>query len=327
MPVRFTTPSLGGQRTSFFQKGEFQIGIAYRRLYADRWFVGTEVREDLAPYQHPLYLDINSLDLSLVYGLSDRLALTLTVPFSHGTHSRIYGATGAGEDSARHEVAAAGLGDVSLVGTAWLLDPVAHPRGNISLGIGVKAPTGSNRVKDFVTFQDSSVEVRTVDQAIQLGDGGWGIVLQAQAFQQVSSSRTSAYLIAWYLASTQEHTDVRSPYPTVLLAVPDVYSARTGLAYGVAPTAGLSASLGLRIDGIPMGDLFGGQDAYFRRPGYSLYVDPGIALRRGNNEFIVNMPVLVAQDFKRSPIDQQLGRSGGGDLAAYLILLGYNRRF
>lgn len=324
MPVRFTTPSLGGQRTSFVQQGEIQIGIAYRRLYADRWFVGTEVKEEYAPFGQPLYLDINSLDFSVVYGVSDRLALTLTLPFSHGTQSRIYGAPG--EDGARHEVLSTGLGDVSLVGTAWLLDPVTHAQGNVSLGIGVKAPTGNNRVKDFVTFADSSVGVRTVDQSIQLGDGGWGVVLQAQAFQRVFP-RASAYLVAWYLATTKEHTDVPSPYPNVLLAVPDVYSARTGLAYAVAPAAGLSASLGLRIDGMPMGDLIGGEDAYFRRPGYSLYVDPGIALRRGGNEFILNVPVLVTQDFKRSPIDRELDRRGGGDLADYLIFLGYTRRF
>ncbi len=324
MPVRFTTPSLGGQRTSFFRKGEVQVGVAYRRLYADRWFVGTEVDEASAPFGQPLYLDINSVDFSLVYGLSERVAVTLTVPFSHGTHSRIYG--GPGEDGARHVVEAGGLGDVSLVGTAWLLNPVTHAQGNVSLGIGVKAPTGNNRAKDFVTFADSSVGVRTVDQSIQLGDGGWGVVLQAQAFQQVFA-RASAYLVAWYLASTKEHTDIPSPYPNVLLAVPDVYSARTGLAYGVAPTAGLSASLGLRIDGIPMGDLMGGEDAYFRRPGYSLYVDPGIALRRGSNEVILNVPVLIARDFRRSPIDQDLNRPGGGDLADYLIFVGYNRRF
>ncbi|MGH2626944.1 MAG: hypothetical protein ACRDHY_09880 [Anaerolineales bacterium] len=307
-----------------FRRGEVQVGIAYRRLYADRWFVGTEVREDLAPFGQPLYLDINSLDFSVTYGVSDRVALTLTVPFSHGTHSRIYG--GPAEDGARHVVAAGGLGDISLVGTAWLLDPMTHERGNVSLGIGLKAPTGNNRITDVVTFADSTSGVRTVDQSIQLGDGGWGVVLQAQAFQRVFS-RTSAYLVAWYMAGTEEHTDVPSPYPGVLLAVPDVYSARGGLAYAVAPTAGLSASLGLRIDGIPMGDLLGGTDRYFRRPGYSLYADPGIALRRGNNEFILNMPVLVAQDFKRSPIDQDLDRRGGGDLADYLIFLGYNRRF
>jgi len=324
MPVRFTTPSLGGQRTSFFRKGELQLGIAYRRLYADRWYVGTEVREDLAPFGQPLYLDINSVDLGLVYGLSDRLAIALTVPFSYGTHSRIYG--GSGEDGDRHVVESGGLGDVSLVATAWLLDPLVHGRGNVSIGIGVKAPTGNHRVKDFVAFADSSVGVRTVDQSIQLGDGGWGVVLQAQAFHQVFS-RASAYFIGWYLVSTKEHSDVTSPYPTVLLAVPDVYSARTGLAYSVAPAAGLSVSLGARIDGIPMGDLLGGQDSYFRRPGYSLYVDPGVALRRGNNELILNVPVRLAQDFKKSPIDRELGRQGGGDLADYLVFLGFNHRF
>ena len=63
MPVRFTSPSLGGQRDSFFKKGEWQVSASYRRLEADRWFVGTDLKEALAPFGKPLYLDINTLDL------------------------------------------------------------------------------------------------------------------------------------------------------------------------------------------------------------------------------------------------------------------------
>src|SRR5439155_1341411 len=82
----------------------------------------------------------------------------------------------------------------------------------------------------------------------------------------------------------RESTEVASPIPgtpVVHLAVPDVYSARAGIAYALAPARGISLSLGGRIDGIPQGDLIGGRDNSFRRPGYALYLDPGIALRRG----------------------------------------------
>ena len=50
MPVRFTSPSLGGQRQSFLATGEWQIGAAYRHLGADQWFVGTDVNEAAAPF-------------------------------------------------------------------------------------------------------------------------------------------------------------------------------------------------------------------------------------------------------------------------------------
>src|SRR5207247_8814862 len=115
--------------------------------------------------------------------------------------------------------------------------------------------------------------------------------------------------------------------PVVLLAVPDVYSARAGIAYALAPPRGIALSLGGRIDGIPQGDLIGGRDNSFRRPGYSLYLDPGIALRRGDEEVTLSVPVRVHQDFQRSSIDQQRSFTGGGDLAEYLIFVGYTHRF
>src|SRR3989449_9905216 len=85
--------------------------------------------------------------------------------------------------------------------------------------------------------------------------------------------------------------------PVVHLAVPDVYSARAGIAYALAPARGISLSLGGRIDGIPQGDLIGGRDNSFRRPGYSLYLDPGIALRRGEGKVRVRWPGPAADGF------------------------------
>jgi hypothetical protein len=89
--------------------------VAYRRLYADKWYVGPDVRESAAPFGQPLLINLNSVDVSVDYGVNDRLSLTLTLPFSYGTHSRFYA------DGKRHEVSAAGLGDISLAGrdSSW----------------------------------------------------------------------------------------------------------------------------------------------------------------------------------------------------------------
>src|SRR5256885_10080237 len=57
--------------------------------------------------------DVCSSDLS--YAVTDRFSLGLTVPFVDGMQSRMYA------DSARHAVTALGLGDVSLIGSTWLL--------------------------------------------------------------------------------------------------------------------------------------------------------------------------------------------------------------
>src|SRR6266852_4990630 len=108
MPVRFTTPSLGGQ-------GELQVA-------------------DLAAHQWRIAVGYRHLH-------TDRFSLSLTVPFVYGMQSRLYA------DSARHAVTAVGLGDVSLIGSRWLLDP--HNRsGNVALGLGVKVPTGTHKATD-----------------------------------------------------------------------------------------------------------------------------------------------------------------------------------
>lgn len=320
MPVRFTSPSLGGQRENFFGAGEWQVGVAYRRLYADQWFVGTQVNEAAAPFGRPLYLDINTLDFSLVYGVTDQASLTLTLPFSYGTHSRFYA------DQRRHRVEAFGLGDVSLVGNYWVFDPVTHPRGNLALGLGIKTPTGNNEYEDEFFNADGSVGRRVVDQAIQLGDGGWGVLLQLQAYQQLRP-RLSGYAFGSYLVSPGEKTAVPAPLPGTTLSVPDVYTARAGLAWSAWPAQGLSLNLGARIDGIPLRDLVGGGDDGFRRPGYTLFLDPGVALRRGRSEFTLSLPLRLHQDFQQSLIDRERDFRGGGDLADYLIFAGYTKRF
>jgi hypothetical protein len=304
----------------FLRRGEWQLGVAYRHLTADKWFVGSEVDETKTPFQQPLYLKIRTLDVSIAYGLSDRASLTLTLPFLSGTHSRFYA------DLRRHEVSSFGLGDVNLIGNLWLFDGPTHPAGNINLGLGVKTPSGSNEAMDDWWLADSSVTRRVVDQSIQKGDGGWGIILQAQAYQRILP-RTSLYFLGTYMMSTREHTDVPSPIAGVSLGVPDVYYARAGVAHALWPSAGLSANLGGRIDGITMRDLIGGGDDYFRRPGYSLFLDPGVALRRGPHELSLNIPIRMHQDFPQSLIDRKVGFAGGGDLADYLIFAAYSHRF
>jgi len=290
-------------------KGQWQVGLAYRRLTADQWFVGTEIREDQAPFGQPLLLNINSIDFTAYYGVTDRLSLSLTLPFSTGTHSRFYA------DGARHRVSASGLGDVSLTGNFWLFDPEKHSRGNLSLQVGVKAPTGKNDAVDDY-FLASGKTSFAVDQAIQLGDGGWGILLQMQAFQELFSN-AYGYAYGSYLASPRNQSDVvRSPGSSVRISVPDVYSGRLGLSYAVLPKWGVSASFGGRVDGLPSRDLIGGSDG-FRRPIVVAYVDPGVSLRLGGNTLFVNVPIRVYADFI----------AGAGDLAKYLIYAGVDHRF
>jgi hypothetical protein len=109
--------------------------------------------------------------------------------------------------------------------------------------------------------------------------------------------------------------------------VPDVYTARAGLVYAVLPSQGLSVSLGGRLDGIPLRDIVGGGELGFRRPGFIFYLDHGVALGRGRDEFTLSAPIRLRQDFRQSLIDRQQGFHGGGDLADLLVFPGYTHRF
>jgi hypothetical protein len=318
MPVRFISPSLGGY-SGPLKARQWQVDVAYRRLSSDQWFVGSDVKEAAAPFGQPLFLNINSLDATVSYGVTDQFSLTLTLPFSRGTHSRFY------TDGSRHQVTASGLGDFSLVGNLWLRNPGKHPDGNVAVGIGLKTPSGDNGVIDDVFLANGPPTPVTVDQSIQLGDGGLGIILQAQAFQKLFN-RTSGYVDGWYLLTPREQTAVPSPLAGVPLSVPDVYSVRSGLTHALLPRRGLSVSLGTRIDGIPVRDIVGGSNG-FRRPGYSLYLDPGVAIAHRRGTLTLNVPVRLQENFERSLADIQKGSSGGGDLARYLILVGYSLRF
>ncbi len=195
---------MGGQGGVYLAAREWRAGLAYRSLSADRWYVGKDLREDEAPFGHPLFLNIYSADVTVGYGITDQLGASLTIPFSYGTHSRYYA------DGVRHKVSAGGLGDISLSGNFWLLDPHTHAEGNIQVSLGVKTPSGRNDVNDDFFLANGSVVQRPVDQAIQLGDGGWGVLLQMQAFQKLFAN-AYGYATGSYLVSPRNATDVTSP--------------------------------------------------------------------------------------------------------------------
>lgn len=318
MPVRFLSPSLGGY-SGFVEAGHWEIGAAYRHLGADQWFVGSQVRESAAPFGQPLFLNINSLDATVTYGVTDRLSMTLTVPFSYGTHSRFYA------DGNRHKVKAAGLGDISAIANIWLRRPSAESSGNIALGLGVKTASGNNGVIDNNFLAGGAVTKNAVDQSIQLGDGGVGAIFQLQAYRKIAGP-TSAYAYGWYLLTPHEKTSVASPLAGIPLSVPDVYSFRSGVSVAPWRKHAISASLGPRIDGIPLRDFVGGSSG-FRRPGYTLYLDPGVVVTFGRNTWSINVPVRIHQDFQRSLADIAQNATGGGDLARSLLLVGYSVRF
>ncbi len=313
----------GESQSTDLRAQEWQVAVDYRYIHADQFFFGTQQTTPPAQFfGHPLIINIHTANLNVTYAATDRLSVRLTVPVSYGTQSRFYA------DTARHVAHAGGVGDISLVGTAWLLNPRVHARGNLAFGAGVKMPTGDNKYTDKFFLAGGSSLQWPVDQSIELGDGGWGVILQGQAFRQVAP-RAVAYFTGSYLVSPRDQTDVvRDPVganSTVHYSVSDVYTGRLGVSYGVLPERGVSVSFGGRIDGIPYHDLIGKSDG-FRRPGYVVFADPGVAVERGPSAFMFSAPVRVAQRLAPRQMVTPGGSIGAGDLAKVLFFVGYARR-
>jgi hypothetical protein len=318
MPLKFTSPSLGGASTTFLEAHQLQIGLAFRRVSTDKYFVGTSEDEASAPAGQPLDLSLNTIDFNLTYATSSRFSLSLTAPLSSSTDSHIH------PDGVRHDMTASGLGDISLVGNLWVANPAGQARHNILIGLGVKAPTGSYQSTDAV-YTPGGVVQGAVAQTVQPGDGGWAIIGQLQAFQALHG-KLSVYATGEYSASLRQHTDVLWPPAGLLWAVPDVYSARAGLALGLSAEHGTSISLGWRVDGTTVNDIVGGHDDYFRHAGYTMYVEPGFSFGTGRDQFTVSVPVRIRENYMTT-VSAGHVLVGAGGTADYVIYAGYSRRF
>jgi hypothetical protein len=295
--------------------------VAYRRLTADEWLIGTESHNEKAPFGKPVSLHIHSFDTTATYGISPRVSISGTLPFLHGSHSRFYA------DGNRHEVTSGGLSDINATGRTWLWAPASHADGNIQVGLGVKAATGKHDVEDTY-YGLGGTPSYPVDQSVQLGDGGWGVIFDTQAFHRLGNVGF-LYGSGSYLASPRDTTELFQspvgPYSKSKVSVPDVFSAKGGLAFAVWQRFGMSGTLGYRVDGIPQQDLFGASHG-FRRPAIVQYLDPGLSVVRGSSTFQLNIPIRTAYNFRASDLDRQLGVPGGGDLANYLFFIGYTHR-
>lgn len=309
--------SLGGGFGTYLEGGHWEGNFTYRYLNADEIFQGGAYQPQFQAGGTNADITVHSFDMSATYAFSQRFNATLTVPMVDGTVDVV---------SNRIHQAAWGIGDLRLVGAAWLLRPETHPNGNIAFGAGVKFPTGDDAATDLATVQGVTSQ-RPVDPAIQPGDGGWGIPLELTGFQKLFKN-TYGYVGGAYLINPRKKNGTEfTSDPSVRLSVPDSYFGRAGLTYAIWPEHGLSLSFGGRIDGVPVRDLIGGADDGFRRPGYTIYVEPGIGWTTGKNVFSFSGPVAVERNRERSVRDLKAGVRGVGGLANFALIASYTRRF
>jgi hypothetical protein len=320
-PIRFVTPvTLGGEGQAYQPAHEWQFTLAYRRLASNQFFVGTQEASARAPGGQSPVFRIHTVVADVAYALNDRFRVSASLPVSKGSLGRIW------PDGAFHEQRTTGIGDLSVAGEAWVLEPRQHERGNVALAVGVKAPTGSHSLASQFYAASGAVPF-PADQTIQPGDGGWSLLLNTRAFRQLTE-RTHAYAFGSYMVSPKARSDVMSgPNSGIFWSVPDVYSAKLGAAYAVMPDQGLTLSLGGRIDGIPVRDLIGGgDDSSIKRTAYVIFADPGLSFSVGKSTLTLNVPYRVKVNREKSLQEQATNGLNGGGFAKYLVFAGITHR-
>ncbi len=326
----------------FKQKnGQWQVTTGYRYFRSFRHYKGdAEQHERLEQNTEVINLS-HALDLGISYQPNARLSFAINLPIQYNDRSSLYehygNAVSANPDQKRFHTYSKGIGDMRISATYWMLNPYKLPKFNFALGAGIKLPTGNPGVTgDFHKLDKEKrdyVVNKPVDQSIQLGDGGVGYSLELQGYGQITKSLT-AYFNGYYLFNPKETNNVlRSPEATTIdlvtgyFSVADQFAGRVGLSQSLG--RGLSVMLGGRVEGVPSSDVFGGSKG-FRRPGYIVSVEPGVAYMKGKFSAAVTVPYALYRNRIKSYSDKldPLGvRHGDAAFADYSVSVNISRWF
>lgn len=223
---------------------------------------------------------------------------------------------------------AQGLGDISLSGHYWVFNPDENPDGNLSVGLGIKFPTGEPDVMDETHNLAGVYRRVVVDQSIQPGDGGFGFTVEVNGFKKLVWD-VSLYGSATYLFNPKDVNGVptgRGRASEAEMSIADQFVARLGFSRPVVPDWGLSLSFGGRIEGVPSNDAIGESNG-FRRPGFAISLEPGIGWSGKSDSVTLLVPIAVYRDRVRSVSDVLVNGHGDAAFADYLILVGYSHKF
>lgn len=317
--------------------------MGYRYFRSFRHFKGdVEQKERLE--QHTEVINVShAVDLGISYLATPRLSFSVNLPVQYNDRSSLYEHYGnsvtANPEQKRFHTGSQGIGDMRISANYWLVNPFKLPKANVAMGLGVKLPTGNYAVTDNFHKLDKEkrdyVVNKPVDQSIQLGDGGVGVSLETQGYVQLGKHSTM-YFNGFYLFNPRETNGVvRNPESTTIdlvtgsFSVADQFAARVGFSQSVPAIPGLALMLGGRVEGVPAYDVFGGSKG-FRRPGYIVSVEPGVAYMKGKYSAALTVPVALYRNRIKSysdRLDPQGLRHGDAAFADYLVSASFSRWF
>lgn len=299
--------------------GDFEFTTAYRYLYSDRHFRGSHEEAHRQEEGSDVRNKVHTIDYTLTYWVDDQWRISASLPYIDAKRSSLY----EHDRVNRYTMRASGIGDLRLMAYREMLDSDAS-RG-LTLGFGMKFPTGKDDVKDIAHRPDGP-ELRNVDQSIQLGDGGYGLIAEVNAYTSLFSERTYLFASASYLINPQGTNGVsthRRRAAEALQSVPDTYQARVGFTHVFGTKNPFSLDGSVRIEGVPWQDLLGSSNG-FRRPGYAVYFEPAVNFQRGNHRFNLSVPVAIERNRIKSQSDRINTRHGDAAFADYLVMGSYS---
>jgi hypothetical protein len=322
-----------GSSNPYSQPGEIQVTLSVRSLRSTDHYNGSVEQLQRQTLQTYVVNTQNAIDLSINRTITERLNLSLGIPYVAAAWG-IPSPNTQPTPGPRAMENGRGVGDISFGGRFWVLPTSKYKSGNVSVGVGVKFPTGNEGYKD--TYPNSAGldnKPRFVDQSVQPGDGGWGLIFETQAFRRVPHAQLFAS--ATYLANPRDHNETTSgginrsvaqnppinPDGTSYNSVPDSFLVRTGAALPLK--AGFVASMAWRIEGLPRYDLFG-ESHGFRRPGVEMFIEPGISYAKGSQFVAFNVPMGYYRNRFPNP---NTGNAGDATFPKRIFLVSYGYRF
>ena len=332
MASRLDAPVLGAFDELTGGEQKWQVSLSWRYQKSDRHFRGTHEERNRTAEHSEVINTLHLAELGIRYNFDPQTSVSVGIPYLMAERS--HPIRDENRDVVDRSVLnSTGLSDVTIVGRRLLWDPALPRRGNLSLGLGVKLPTGDPNVVDTrERLEDGErvLSVETVDQSVQPGDGGFGAIVDMSGYYQLrSQGDLAAYASGAYLINPEGtngvHTFRDNPGEEIM-SIADQYVFRAGVVASPLSWNGFTVGLGGRIEGVPVHDLFGSSEG-FRRPGYAVSVEPSIAWTRGAHSLSLAVPIAVQRNRQQSVPDIARGSHGDAAFADYVLLFGYWQRF
>jgi hypothetical protein len=321
--LRQTSPMFGTTGTLDQDVGTWNVTFTGRNSTADIHYNGTERQRQRETEQTYVVNRQNSITTTVSYQATPRVSVNVGIPFVEASWG--IPSPRAGGPGTRANENARGIGDITTLARMSLLSPSTHRSWNISVGGGVKFPTGDNGATDvFPDGNGNNNLERYVDISVNPGDGGWGLISDLQAYKMMGrfvAFGSGTWLLNPRNTGAPSRGNVATTTsPTNVNTVSDQFIFRAGTSVSV--TRRVSASLAWRMEGVPRYDLIGRSEG-FRRPGVEMYWEPGITVMSGRHAISLNVPIGYYFNRFRNP---NTATRGDSTFPEYVAIATYSMR-